>query len=72
VNATQKEARNGECFELYKNVSSIWKEYQEVGDFSLTSPGRLNPKPTCRKAELDLFDKQVIRNAVQNFYLVQN
>jgi transposase len=54
-----------------RTVSRIRRECLKAGDSRLSSPGKHRPKPASRKAELDSFDGQVIRNTVRDFYLIE-
>ncbi|XP_068081808.1 uncharacterized protein [Anabrus simplex] len=52
-------------------VSRIRKESTAAGDTSLSTPGKHRPQPEERKVQCDGFNRDVIREVIQDFYVVQ-
>lgn len=86
INKCDKEAREGKLEHLIKKsnlraasytgisihtVSKIRKECVMAGESSFSTPGKKRPWSEDKKFQCDDFDRRVIRDIINDFYLVQ-
>ncbi|KAG8288972.1 hypothetical protein J6590_007724 [Homalodisca vitripennis] len=54
-----------------RSVTSIRKEGVEAGNEALSTPGKKRPYSEGKKFHIDEFDQRVIRDTINDFYIVQ-